>query len=194
MQEKEQCQGQRKGGNNVNIVLSSQSTSAEQRQFSQLTPLLSQGSGAAATAPTATATQQAGVMGKFKLRPVQATTLGHMAEIRKRVNSARVLVVQPCGTGKSLYFTNFAKTKDTIVILAQPFVSLTQQTTTDAITSKISTSTQAGIPLKQMVLSEGLLIISSYEKLHTLVFCLSPFYLSIYGKKRLMHLLQGDAG
>jgi superfamily II DNA or RNA helicase len=133
-------------------------------------------------------------MGKLKLRPVQATTLGHMAEIRKRVNSARVLVVQPCGTGKSLYFTNFAKTKDTIVILAQPFVSLTQQTTTDAITSKISTSTQAGIPLKQMVLSEGLLIISSYEKLHTLVFCLSPFYLSIYGKKRLMHLLQGDAG
>lgn len=194
MQEKEQCQGQRKGGNNVNIVLSSQSTSAEQRQFSQLTTMLSQGSGAAATAPTATATQQAGVMGKLKLRPVQATTLGHMAEIRKRVNSARVLVVQPCGTGKSLYFTNFAKTKDTIVILAQPFVSLTQQTTTDAITSKISTSTQAGIPLKQMVLSEGLLIISSYEKLHTLVFCLSPFYLSIYGKKRLMHLLQGDAG
>ena len=173
MEEKESNQGERNGGNSA---LSLQSKAAEQNQLSQLAPMLSQGSGAKATAPTATAIQQVSVKDQFKLRPIQAATLGHMAEIRKRVKSARVLVVQPCGTGKSLYFTEFAKTKNTIVFLAQPFVSLTQQTSTHAITCKISTSIKAGIQLKQMVLSEGLLIITSYEKLHTLVYCHFPLY------------------
>jgi hypothetical protein len=114
MEEKEQGQGARNGGN---TALSSQSKAAEQTQLSQLTPMLSQGSGATATAPRDTAIQQVGVMGQLKLRPIQAATLSHMAEIHKRVKSARVLVVQPCGTGKVFILHNSPRQRTPLYFL-----------------------------------------------------------------------------
>ena len=83
--------------------------------------------------------------------------------------NARVLIVQPCCTGKSFYYMHFVKQPNTIVILAQPFVSLKQQTASDAVKDNICTSIQKGVPLKNLVVTEGLLILSSYERIHSQV-------------------------
>lgn len=137
-------------------------------KLAQLPATLAQGHCSTSSALTISAAQPTGTQ-QLQLRPVQSETLGRMASIRGRIRGARILIVQACSTGKSVYFTHFAKQKNTVVILAQPFVSLKNQTKTEAITSNISTNIQRGVPMKQMAKTEGLLIISSYEKLHTLV-------------------------
>lgn len=103
---------------------------------------------------------------QFSLSDLQTKTLGKLASSD---NKARVLVVQPCCTGKSCYYTHFAKQPNTIVILAQPFVSLKQQTASDAVTARIQTGIQQGVTLKNQVLTQGLLILCSYERLNSQV-------------------------
>jgi replicative superfamily II helicase len=103
---------------------------------------------------------------QFSLSDLQTKTLERLASSD---NKARVLVVQPCCTGKSCYYTHFAKQPNTIVILAQPFVSLKQQTASDAVTARIQTRIEQGVPLKNQVLAQGLLILCSYERLNSQV-------------------------
>ena len=167
-------------------------SAAEQVKLRQFPSTMPPGGCVTPSASTCSACEPTG-SGQTQLRPVQAATLNHIAAIRKRIKGARVLIVQPCGTGKSVYFTTYAKTMNTIVILAQPYVSLKQQTNADAITGNIATSIQSGMSLKQMVQTEGLLIISSYEKLHSLVPSPPPIplhaFLSVHSRRRFKHHL-----
>jgi hypothetical protein len=81
--------------------------------------------------------------------------------------TGRFLIVQPCSSGKSYYYTHFTRQPGTVVILAQPFVSLMQQSASDAVTLNISTNVSSGLPLKSLSSKQGLLVVTSYEKLHS---------------------------
>jgi hypothetical protein len=100
---------------------------------------------------------------------MQANTLDLLKNCDPK--SRRVLIVQPCCTGKSVYYTHFAKQKNTMVMLAQPFTSLKQQSESDAAKANLITVVQRGGPLKNVLQNEGMLLIFSYEKLHTQVAC-----------------------
>jgi hypothetical protein len=101
------------------------------------------------------------------LSQIQASTLAVLKKCEPK--SGRVLVIQPCCTGKSFYYTHFAKQKNTMVMLAQPFTSLKQQSESDAAKANLVTVVQRGGPLKDLLRNEGILLICSYEKFHTQV-------------------------
>ena len=103
------------------------------------------------------------------LSRMQANTLDLLKNCDPK--GRRVLIVQPCCTGKSVYYTHFAKQKNTMVMLAQPFTSLKQQSESDAAKANLVTVVQRGGPLKNVLQNEGMLLIFSYEKLHTQVAC-----------------------
>ena len=103
------------------------------------------------------------------LSQIQANTLAVLKKCETK--SGRVLVIQPCCTGKSFYYTHFAKQKNTMVMLAQPFTSLKQQSESDAAKANLVTVVQRGGPLKDLLRNEGILLICSYEKFHTQVLC-----------------------
>jgi superfamily II DNA or RNA helicase len=101
------------------------------------------------------------------LSRMQANTLDLLKNCDPK--GRRVLIVQPCCTGKSVYYTHFAKQKNTMVMLAQPFTSLKQQSESDAAKANLVTVVQRGGPLKDLLRNEGILLICSYEKFHTQV-------------------------
>ena len=103
------------------------------------------------------------------LSQMQANTLDLLKKCDPK--GRRVLIVQPCCTGKSAYYTHFAKQKNTMVMLAQPFTSLKEQSESDAAKANLITVVQRGGPLKNVLRNEGMLLIFSYEKLHTQVAC-----------------------
>jgi hypothetical protein len=94
---------------------------------------------------------------------LQVETLG---KLRSNAMSGRFLVVLPCSSGKSYYYQHFAKQPNTMLILAQPFVSLVQQSAADAVKLSITTKLGAGVPLKSVVSSQGILVLSSFDRLH----------------------------
>lgn len=101
------------------------------------------------------------------LSQMQANTLDLLKKYDPK--GRRVLIVQPCCTGKSVYYTHFAKQKNTMVMLAQPFTSLKVQSESDAAKANLITVVQRGGPLKNVLRNEGMLLVFSYEKLHTQV-------------------------
>jgi len=81
----------------------------------------------------------------------------------------RLLIIQPCATGKSSYYHHFAEQPGTLVILAQPFVSLQQQTATDLLQRNCITKVQGSAFLSSQTVQKGILLLSSYERLHSMV-------------------------
>lgn len=81
----------------------------------------------------------------------------------------RLLIIQPCATGKSRYYLHFAEQPGTLVILAQPFVSLKQQTATDLLQQNCNTRIHGNAVLSRQTVQKGILLLSSYERLHTMV-------------------------
>jgi hypothetical protein len=92
---------------------------------------------------------------------------GTLKALIRNQKTGRFLIVQPCSSGKSYYYTHFTRQPGTVVVLAQPFVSLMQQTASDAVTLNISTNISSGLPLKDLSTLQGLLVVTSYEKLHS---------------------------
>lgn len=130
--------------------------------LSQCLPAAAGGGGNASEQLSFSAAHGSGI----QLSALQASTLDRLQSAEA---GARVLIVQPCCTGKSQYYVHFAKQPNTILIIAQPFVSLKQQTASDAAKEQICTSIQKGVPLKNLVVSTGLMIMASYERLHCLI-------------------------
>lgn len=81
----------------------------------------------------------------------------------------RLLIIQPCSTGKSRYYLHFAEQPNTLVVLAQPFVSLQQQTAADLIKEQCVTKVHEHAFLSSQVKQKGILLLCSYERLHSMV-------------------------
>ena len=81
----------------------------------------------------------------------------------------RLLIIQPCATGKSRYYLHFADQPKTLVILAQPFVSLTQQTAADLIKDKCQTKVHDHTFLSNQTELKGILLLCSFERLHSML-------------------------
>ena len=64
---------------------------------------------------------------------------------------------------------HFAEQPRTLVILAQPFVSLTQQTAADLIKDKCQTKVHDHTFLSNQTELKGILLLCSYERLHSMV-------------------------
>jgi superfamily II DNA or RNA helicase len=71
----------------------------------------------------------------------------------------RLLIIQPCATGKSSYYHHFAEQPGTLVILAQPFVSLQQQTATDLLQRNCITKVQGSAFLSSQTVQKGILLL-----------------------------------
>ena len=102
----------------------------------------------------------------FTLTGVQNETLEHLKGCQGRGD--RLLIIQPCATGKSRYYLHFADQPKTLVILAQPFVSLTQQTAADLIKDKCQTKVLDHTFLSSQTVQKGILLLCSYEGLHSM--------------------------
>jgi hypothetical protein len=114
---------------------------------------------------------------QLKLSSLQSQTLDRLIALHSKGKRSCVLIVQPCCTGKSVYYTYFTKQKNTMVIVAQPFTSLKQQTDYDAVRMHVLTGIQRGQSLKTQLAYQGMLVTTSYEKFHAYVsvsFC-PPF-------------------
>jgi superfamily II DNA helicase RecQ len=81
----------------------------------------------------------------------------------------RLLIIQPCATGKSRYYLHFADQPKTLVVLAQPFVSLQQQTTADLLKEHCVTKVNDNSFLSAQTVQKGILLLCSYERLHSMV-------------------------
>jgi superfamily II DNA helicase RecQ len=99
---------------------------------------------------------------------LQNETLEHLKGCQGGLGD-RLLIVQPCSTGKSRYYMHFAEQPKTLVILAQPFVSLTQQTAADLIKDKCQTKVHDHSFLGSQTVQKGILLLCSYERLHSMV-------------------------
>jgi hypothetical protein len=97
-----------------------------------------------------------------------ATQVDTLHRLRSNATSGRFLVVLPCSSGKSYYYQHFARQPNTMLILAQPFVSLVQQSAADAVKLSITTKLGEGVPLKSVAASQGILVLSSFDRLHHL--------------------------
>lgn len=116
---------------------------------------------------------------QLMLSLLQSQTLDRLITIQSKGKRSCVLIVQPCCTGKSVYYTYFAKQKNTMIIVAQPFTSLKQQTDCDAVRMHVLTKVERGESLKTQLAYEGMLVTTSFEKFHSYVsvsFC--PIYFS----------------
>ena len=80
----------------------------------------------------------------------------------------RLLIIQPCSTGKSRYYLHFAEQPNTLVVLAQPFISLQQQTAADLIKEKCVTNVNDQSFLSSQSVEKGILLLCSYERLHSM--------------------------
>lgn len=103
----------------------------------------------------------------FTLTGIQNETLEHLNGCQGRGD--RLLIIQPCATGKSRYYLHFAEQPKTLVILAQPFVSLTQQTAADLIKDRCQTKVHDHTFLSIQTKLKGILLLCSYERLHSMV-------------------------
>ena len=146
----------------LSASVSASSTSATESASAALSPSPTSVLPSASRPPSASESQ-------LILSQMQANTLDLLKKCDPK--GRRVLIVQPCCTGKSVYYTHFAKQKNTMVMLAQPFTSLKQQSESDAAKANLITVVQRGGPLKNVLRNEGMLLIFSYEKLHTQVAC-----------------------
>jgi hypothetical protein len=146
----------------LSASVSASSTSATESASAALSPSPTSVLPSASRPPSASESQ-------LILSQMQANTLDLLKKCDPK--GRRVLIVQPCCTGKSAYYTHFAKQKNTMVMLAQPFTSLKEQSESDAAKANLITVVQRGGPLKNVLRNEGMLLIFSYEKLHTQVAC-----------------------
>ena len=142
----------------LSASVSASSTSATESASAALSPSPTSVFPSASRPPSASESQ-------LILSQMQANTLDLLKKCDPK--GRRVLIVQPCCTGKSAYYTHFAKQKNTMVMLAQPFTSLKEQSESDAAKANLITVVQRGGPLKNVLRNEGMLLIFSYEKLHT---------------------------
>ena len=143
----------------LSASVSASSTSATESASAALSPSPTSVLPSASRPPSASESQ-------LILSQMQANTLDLLKKCDPK--GRRVLIVQPCCTGKSAYYTHFAKQKNTMVMLAQPFTSLKEQSESDAAKANLITVVQRGGPLKNVLRNEGMLLIFSYEKLHRL--------------------------
>jgi len=98
---------------------------------------------------------------------IQKETLEHLKALQGLGD--RLLIIQPCATGKSRYYLHFAEQPNTLVILAQPFVSLQQQTAADLLQQNCNTKLHDHTFLSRQTVQKGILLLSSFERLHSMV-------------------------
>jgi len=103
----------------------------------------------------------------FTMTGIQKDTVDNLKRLQGLGD--RLLIIQPCSTGKSKYYLHFAEQPNTLVVLAQPFVSLQQQTAADLIKEQCVTKVHEHAFLSSQAKQKGILLLCSYERLHSMV-------------------------